>query len=175
MARGGRESRAIECRQTARPATFMGNAMAIWSGRCNALSAGTGDPHLSPRASAQTDGERIWELHVTVFTRCARDVDISGTMTVTLSDTRLSWHSLIQGTNIEKILLNFTVSKNQVSTWWPRGYGGQLLYNLTATLEDGRGELVSRKSVRFGFRSVQLVQDPIKDMHPNNEAFQDRE
>ncbi|WAR04162.1 MANBA-like protein [Mya arenaria] len=93
---------------------------------------------------AQTDGERIWELHVTVFTRCARDVDISGTMTVTLSDTRLSWHSLIQGTNIEKIPLNFTVSK------------------------DGRGELVSRNSVRFGFRSVQLVQDPIKDMHPNN-------
>ncbi|KAF2260657.1 glycoside hydrolase [Lojkania enalia] len=42
--------------------------------------------------------------------------------------------------------------------WWPRGYGPQTLYTITATILEGTTTL-SRISKTIGFRKVELVQD----------------
>lgn len=50
-------------------------------------------------------------------------------------------------------------TEDEVDTWWPNGYGSQPLYNLTASLI-GNTE-TSTKTVRVGFRNVELVQDKL--------------
>ena len=43
--------------------------------------------------------------------------------------------------------------------WWPRGYGSQNLYSLTAELYV-EGKLLDRDEMKIGIRSVELVQEP---------------
>ena len=43
--------------------------------------------------------------------------------------------------------------------WWPRGYGPQNLYTLTAELYI-KDQLLDRKEAKIGVRSVELVQEP---------------
>lgn len=47
-----------------------------------------------------------------------------------------------------------------VKKWWPNGYGQQNLYNLKVTFTSAKKEVVS-KSLRFGFRTVELIQNKI--------------
>lgn len=46
-----------------------------------------------------------------------------------------------------------------VELWWPNGYGSQPLYQLTVLWTDENETATSNKSVRVGFRTVELNQD----------------
>lgn len=50
----------------------------------------------------------------------------------------------------------FTVENAQL--WWPIGYGEQPLYNYKVELERA-GEIIHKQEGKFGFRTVQLVED----------------
>lgn len=47
--------------------------------------------------------------------------------------------------------------------WWPNGFGGQFLYDLKVTLktksENGETFEETSKSIRIGFRKLELVQN----------------
>ncbi|XP_033163416.1 beta-mannosidase-like isoform X1 [Drosophila mauritiana] len=67
----------------------------------------------------------------------------------------------------------------KVVTWWPNGYGEQKLYPLHFTLKtwlgpDGpevRSKTKSHKSLRVGFRTLELVEDPASDGVGNTFLF----
>jgi len=45
--------------------------------------------------------------------------------------------------------------------WWPNGYGKQALYNLSVSCYSSSSNRVT-KSKHIGFRTVELIQQPIK-------------
>jgi beta-mannosidase len=82
------------------------------------------------------------------------------------------------GRNVEKISLNFSDEHRQASAviniaqpqlWWPRPYGSQHLYKLTAHLCSGE-KIVDSISKIFGIRTVKLNQTP--DEHGQNFQFE---
>ncbi|XP_058974882.1 beta-mannosidase [Musca domestica] len=68
---------------------------------------------------------------------------------------------------------------DEVTLWWPNGYGGQKLYPLHFTLKawlDKRGtslrnKIASQKSISIGFRTVELVEDPVMEGSGNTFLF----
>jgi beta-mannosidase len=63
--------------------------------------------------------------------------------------------------NGDDVRVDFSVviAKIAVRSWWPNGYGEQKLYNLSAEFRNG--DETSTKSVRIGFREIELVQEKI--------------
>lgn len=57
---------------------------------------------------------------------------------------------------LTKVIIPFTM-KN-VELWWPNGMGKQRLYNFKVQVKDGAA-VVSEKSTRRGFRTVEVVQE----------------
>ena len=53
--------------------------------------------------------------------------------------------------------------------WWPYGYGEQNLYNLTIAVE--LDEIMLKKSKTIGFRSIELVEEPVSDKPENGLSF----
>lgn len=60
-----------------------------------------------------------------------------------------------------------------MEAWWPNGYGKQALYTLRVRWDDAQNNEVkkrgnkilhSEKTVRIGFRTVELVQDKMGDL-----------
>lgn len=78
----------------------------------------------------------------------------------------------------EKVVIDITVSKNDLQLWWPSGLGHQKLYSMGLTLDDGGlcRDLNNCQSIRrrVGFRTVALVTDnetdpqTLKDMKQNH-------
>lgn len=52
-----------------------------------------------------------------------------------------------------------------VRQWWPNGYGDQKLYNLSTKYASGVE--TSTKTRKIGFRTIELIQDPL----PNGLSF----
>jgi beta-mannosidase len=50
---------------------------------------------------------------------------------------------------------------NAIDLWWPRGYGGQPLYDLTLELLDGDGQVLDRWRQRVGIRTIKLVRSEL--------------
>lgn len=61
-----------------------------------------------------------------------------------------------------KTIKNFQIKVKKVKgleLWWPNGFGEQALYDLT--IEVSLGEFMLAKNKTIGFRSVELIQEPI--------------
>lgn len=90
--------------------------------------------------------------------------EVPGSLTIALGRIyTMNYHVTATVVNHKASLeFNITFLENQINMWWPNGYGAQPLYTLTATwLSEDEAE-TSAKSVRVGFRTVELNQDFIE-------------
>ena len=51
-----------------------------------------------------------------------------------------------------------------MKAWWPNGYGRPVLYDAMVIFSDSQGEVDSH-SIKIGFRTVELVQQPVSATH----------
>jgi beta-mannosidase len=56
-------------------------------------------------------------------------------------------------------ILTFKFYEDEVTPWWPNGYGSQTLYNVSVRYEGERE--YDETSVRIGFRNIELVQEEL--------------
>ncbi len=64
------------------------------------------------------------------------------------------------------------VYAKDIVLWWPRGYGAPNVYRCIVTLVSQDGTERSSKLMQLGFRSVELVQEPMSygDLRENKES-----
>ncbi|KAI1320522.1 hypothetical protein EDD11_000484 [Mortierella claussenii] len=63
---------------------------------------------------------------------------------------------------------SFSLENSSVQRWWLRGYGEQKLYLLEASLTDEDGHQVASHVFRCGFRTCELIQEPIQHGKPGD-------
>ncbi|ESP02847.1 hypothetical protein LOTGIDRAFT_111202, partial [Lottia gigantea] len=102
-------------------------------------------------------------------------VDVDVYFDVTSTPTTGQLKTIIEPTLLPKQILVVQISSNTdhisykiiipqdhpLNLWWPRGYGNQDVYNLTATLTLDDSPDISTKTKQIGFRTVELVRDPV--------------
>lgn len=67
--------------------------------------------------------------------------------------------------NESNCIIAFPVSKTAVDLWWPNGLGKQPLYDLTVSFISGNE--ITALTVKLGFRTIQLFQDPVVPGKPD--------
>lgn len=104
-----------------------------------------------------------WTLSLLLHFECANTEDeIDGNVNVTLNSwmTSSSVHLI---PNFNGTTANVTIALPpdvKIDRWWPSGFGNQTLYELKVSVRLNGSE-ESSKTMRIGFRTVELIQEPI--------------
>ncbi|XP_064471822.1 beta-mannosidase-like [Ornithodoros turicata] len=116
----------------------------------------------------QSEDASEWILNVTAFVETATTNGIpsfSGHVRVLLNDEPLGSSAMtIQPDEhgAASVNLSYTVPQSMnIKRWWPNGYGEQNLYTLKVIVAT-RGEEFT-KALKIGFRTVELMQTPVKN------------
>ncbi|XP_026742954.1 beta-mannosidase-like [Trichoplusia ni] len=72
------------------------------------------------------------------------------------------------GTVVEEIEL--LISGNMIRLWWPNGYGEPTLYDLHVHYTTASKKEESRKDIKIGFRTVEIVESPASEKLGNTTA-----
>ena len=102
-----------------------------------------------------------WNLESAIFFESEPSRKMNVNLTLYLSDMQIANQEfLLQTDNKGEGLIRidtFLGSNYKIKPWFPNGVGLQYLYNLTVKAEIGSHDTV--KSIRIGFRTVELIQD----------------
>ncbi|XP_061389605.1 beta-mannosidase-like [Musca vetustissima] len=126
-----------------------------------------------------------WVMDIRVFMDCAGQQNFYAELTFYAVE--LLKNPLIISDHVKKPIsykapvIEFQVAFpiEEITLWWPNGYGGQKLYPLHFTLKawlDAKGtslrnKIASQKSISIGFRTVELVEDPVAEGTGNTFLF----
>ncbi|KAK0164385.1 hypothetical protein PV328_003021 [Microctonus aethiopoides] len=110
-----------------------------------------------------------WKVNVTVLLELAPNSPsnpISSTLQITLENlnTTITKSEIFIFNNGDKrriISTTLDVPKRAVFRWWPNGFGQQHLYNLMINVDTEHTHI--KKIKRIGFRTVELVQEPLEN------------
>ena len=108
-----------------------------------------------------------WTLTLTILLQGAlHDSEIVGSLSATLMlgtdplTIKYNGNYLTQTPGDFTTYLVMEIPATQIELWWPNGYGNQKLYTLNVVFTDTLNKN-SSKSLKVGFRSVELVQEPM--------------
>ncbi|KAK6181475.1 hypothetical protein SNE40_009318 [Patella caerulea] len=112
---------------------------------------------LSKKASDNT-----WSVDVEVHFD-VRTGSTTGKLETQLVGTPVSFTKeiVLNPTNTSfKFTLNIPKDTN-IDLWWPNGYGNQSLYQLTVNFTSDNSQESTAKTIKIGFRTVEIVQVPV--------------
>ncbi|KAK8727944.1 hypothetical protein OTU49_009522 [Cherax quadricarinatus] len=103
-----------------------------------------------------------WIITVKVWCDAAiQSGNVFGNVVITVGNIYTSEHPV--SATVEhyetQLTFTFTIDEGEIEMWWPNGYGSQPLYNMTILWTDTNQSETSSKSIRVGFRTVELNQD----------------
>nr|XP_031833723.1 beta-mannosidase [Nomia melanderi] len=113
--------------------------------------------------------ENFWNINVTIYLEVTKQQNnsslscqISSVLHVNEQTNIDNSSTIILNANNSSIetIISLKVPVELIDKWWPNGYGNQTLYTLTTTA--ATDNVIKKKSVRIGFRTVELVQKPLK-------------
>ncbi|BFZ22342.1 hypothetical protein BsWGS_25381 [Bradybaena similaris] len=112
-----------------------------------------------------------WVVLVDVFFAVDVAREVQGQLNATLADLKVASSQQVTispSNNSIRLVLPIPTTTN-VPLWWPNGYGDQPLFNLAVSFNSGSD--ISQKSIRIGFRTVELVQDPVSNRTQDGLTF----
>ncbi|XP_071573784.1 beta-mannosidase [Temnothorax nylanderi] len=112
-----------------------------------------------------------WNILVTIFLEATQSEDerftkischVASILHISQSKLISNASEVVFDANGKYINVNISliVPANAIENWWPNGYGKQQLYYLTTTVTTANDALYKR--IRIGFRTVELVEEPLK-------------
>ncbi|XP_076456122.1 LOW QUALITY PROTEIN: beta-mannosidase-like [Babylonia areolata] len=105
---------------------------------------------------------RGWQLRTNSYFSVSSSDPVTGHLNFALDGTSISeTHQVTLTSSSSQASVNVSVPESAgVKRWWPNGYGSQTLYTLYIIFTSGSGEVTSQTK-RVGFRTIELVQDPV--------------
>ncbi|KAG8519394.1 Beta-mannosidase, partial [Galemys pyrenaicus] len=109
------------------------------------------------------DYAQEWTLEIESSFDVVSPKPVGGQVTVSIPKLQTQQtHTIVLQPGERTVQLCVRVSKNiNVETWWPRGHGPQTGYDMLVLFKLDGG-LVIQKSAKVYFRTVELVEEPIK-------------
>ncbi|XP_059621237.1 beta-mannosidase [Phlebotomus argentipes] len=123
----------------------------------------------------------LWNVHLVIYLEAGSGVnDVKGTLKLTFVDFPGSEKSFQVDEKTDAsgelaLTASLDVPRSDAELWWPNGYGRQKLYVLQAIFDPGniprtRGNAIVQlqqeqvsKSIKVGFRTIELVQEETPD------------
>ncbi|XP_041374637.1 beta-mannosidase-like [Gigantopelta aegis] len=112
---------------------------------------------------------QTWSVNVTAYFDVISQGQVLGNLLVQLMGTSVSKSqqiTLTKGVMVFSFVLQIP-SNIVINEWWPNGYGKQTLYSLAVSFTSSRGDEESHQTIRIGFRTIELVQQPVSSKDPN--------
>uniref|UniRef100_A0A0B6ZR31 Beta-mannosidase n=1 Tax=Arion vulgaris TaxID=1028688 RepID=A0A0B6ZR31_9EUPU len=112
-----------------------------------------------------------WQVDVDVYFDVDNVAEVKGQLNANIASLNLSLSqelSVSPANSSIKISL-LVPTTTHVPLWWPNGYGDQPLFDLDVAFTSGVD--TTTKSVRIGFRTVELVQDPVSNKPEQGLSF----
>ncbi|KAH9490420.1 hypothetical protein Btru_035138 [Bulinus truncatus] len=122
--------------------------------------------------SAVISKEKLtWYITVEVNFTVATDVPVNGQLNADLPAFNVSFTQQISISSSQRTAKFVLVipSNVKVPLWWPSGYGKQELFYLSVTLITDSDK--SHKQITVGFRTVELVQEPVSNKTEQGLSF----
>ncbi|XP_050404804.2 beta-mannosidase isoform X1 [Patella vulgata] len=109
-------------------------------------------------------GDNTWSVDVEVHFD-VRTGSTTGELETQLVGTPVSLRQVItlnSANSSVRYTLNIPKEMN-IAMWWPNGYGNQSLYELTVKFTSDKSQESTAKTIKIGFRTVEIVQVPVSN------------
>ncbi|XP_076269024.1 beta-mannosidase-like [Rhynchophorus ferrugineus] len=113
--------------------------------------------------------DTTWSFYADIYFEAGGTDTVTGTvlLTIKLDSSTMQWRKDVNATRngYGELVWNttLTIPKNQAKFWWPNGYGSQNLYEFTVDFQRLPDEEPQTRTIKVGFRTVELVQDNLDD------------
>lgn len=109
---------------------------------------------------------QVWNLEIQAFFDVISQTPVGGQVIIAIPELKIQQTNNIKLQPGGRIVeLSVKINKNiPVKTWWPYGHGSQTGYNMTVFFKLDK-DLNIERSAKVYFRTVELIEEPIKGSH----------
>ncbi|XP_077996660.1 beta-mannosidase-like [Glandiceps talaboti] len=129
---------------------------------------------VSALAMKSQSNPKLWVVNVTGYIDVANNEKVQGKavdLMVSIPQLQTEHGISFIVTPGKREAMTVVVNAAKAETWWPNGYGKQPLYDVIVSLECPIFQEKFSKEFQVGFRTVELVQDPLPEKNATGLSF----